>query len=74
MNPLNPHIHARLYVFLALASASLMALAALFCSGATLAARGEARPGTHGVPYPNMPAGIRGLCSTTISIALHWPA
>ena len=39
MNPLNPHIHARLYVFLALASASLIALAALFWSGATLAAR-----------------------------------
>ena len=46
MNPLNPHIHARLYVFLALASASLIALAALFWSGATIAARGEARPGT----------------------------
>ena len=56
MNPLNPRIHARLYAFLAIASASLVALAGLFWSGGTLAARGEARPGTPGVPYPNMPA------------------
>ena len=56
MNPLNSHIHTRRYVFLALASASLIALAALFWPGATLAARGQARPGTPGVPYPNMPA------------------
>ena len=40
MNPLNPHTHARMYVLLALASASLIALAALFWPGATLAARG----------------------------------
>ena len=56
MNPLNPHRHARLYAFLAIASASLIALAGLFWSGGTLAARGEARPGTPGVPYANMPA------------------
>ena len=30
MNPLNPHIHARLYVVLAIANASLIVLAGLF--------------------------------------------
>src|SRR5688500_4737157 len=55
MNPLNPHIHARLYAFLAIASASLVALAGLFWSGGALAARREARPGTPGVPYAHMP-------------------
>jgi hypothetical protein len=46
MNPLNRHIHARLYIVLALASASLIALAALLWSGATLAALGQARVDT----------------------------
>jgi glyoxylase-like metal-dependent hydrolase (beta-lactamase superfamily II) len=55
MKRLNLHIHARRYVFLAVAGASLIALAGLFWIGGALAARGEARPGTAGVPYANMP-------------------
>jgi glyoxylase-like metal-dependent hydrolase (beta-lactamase superfamily II) len=56
MKPLSPHIYARLYVLLATAGASVIALAALLWTGGALAARGDARPGTPGVPYANMPA------------------
>ena len=56
MNPVNPYLHARLYVFLAIACACLIAVAGLFSSGGALAARPEARPDTPGVPYANMPA------------------
>src|SRR5436190_6191425 len=36
--------------------AAIVALAAMLWSGATLAARADARPGTPGVPYANLPA------------------
>src|SRR5215217_7463328 len=55
MRPLNPHTHKRLHVVLAIAGASLAVAAGVFM-GATLAARAQARPGTPGVPYANMPA------------------
>jgi len=48
-------IHARPYVFAGVAAASLIVLAAVFWTGAALAARNEVRPGTPGLPYPNMP-------------------
>jgi len=56
MKPLNRDMHARPYVFLGVAAASLIALAGIFSTGAALAARNDARPGTPGVPYANMPA------------------
>ena len=56
MKPLNRDMHATLYVLLGVAAASLIALAGVFWTGAALAARNGARPGTPGVPYANMPA------------------
>jgi glyoxylase-like metal-dependent hydrolase (beta-lactamase superfamily II) len=55
MKPLNHDMHAHPYVFVGIAAASLIVLAGVFSTGAALAARNGARPGTPGVPYANMP-------------------
>ena len=55
MKPLDSHTHARLYIFLAVGGASLIALALAFYAATAFAARNGARPGTSGVPYANMP-------------------
>jgi len=56
MSCLNPHIRARLYGFVTVAGLSLTTVAGLFWTSGALAARGEARAGTPGAPYANMPA------------------
>jgi glyoxylase-like metal-dependent hydrolase (beta-lactamase superfamily II) len=56
MKRLNPFLHPRLYALPAIAGTSLIALAGLLWTGGALAARWEARAGTPGVPYANMPA------------------
>jgi len=56
MNSLNRDMQRRLYLLIALACASLVTVAGVFWTGARIAAHSGARPGTPGVPYPNMPA------------------
>lgn len=56
MKPLNGDMHARSYVLVGVAAASLIALAGMFLTGTALAARNGARPGAPGVPYAHMPA------------------
>jgi glyoxylase-like metal-dependent hydrolase (beta-lactamase superfamily II) len=56
MKPLNRSMHGRVRVLLSVAAASLIAVAGVFWTGAALAARNGARPGTPGMPYANMPA------------------
>jgi len=57
MKPFNRDMQAHPYVWLGIASASLVALSAgVFWTGAAVAARNGTRPGTPGVPYANMPA------------------
>ena len=55
MKPWNRDIHAPLYAFLGVGAVTLNALAGVFWTGAALAARTGARPGTPGAPYANMP-------------------
>ena len=56
MKPLNRDTRTLWYVFLGLGTASLIAVTVVFWTGAPLAARNGARPGTPGAPYANMPA------------------
>jgi len=56
MTPLNRAMHRRLYMLIAIACTSLVAVAGAFLTGAGLAAPSSARPGTPRVPYANMPA------------------
>lgn len=56
MNFSNHGVRSRLRVSITIACTSLIAvLAGVLWSGESLAARNGARPGTPGVPYPNMP-------------------
>jgi glyoxylase-like metal-dependent hydrolase (beta-lactamase superfamily II) len=56
MKAFDRDVRARLYMATAVACVSLVAVAGLFWIGAAPAARAQARPGTSGVPYANMPA------------------
>src|SRR5262245_47655198 len=56
MKPWNRVRHASLYAFLGVGAVALTALAGVFWTGAALAARTGARPGTPGAPYANMPS------------------
>ncbi len=56
MKPSKPAMGAPLSVFLSVATATLVAIAGVFWTGATPAARSGTRAGTPGVPYAKMPA------------------
>src|SRR3712207_5461465 len=56
MRCITPDMHARRYVILRVAGASLIALAGVFWTDAGLTAQDGARNGTPSVPYANMPA------------------
>ena len=55
MKPLNRDMHRGLYMSIAIAGASRVAVAGVFLTSAGPAARSGARQGTPGVPYANMP-------------------
>jgi glyoxylase-like metal-dependent hydrolase (beta-lactamase superfamily II) len=56
MKPLSRAMHERVFVFLSVAVASVVAVAGVFWTGAAVAARNGTRASTPGVPYANMPA------------------
>src|SRR4051812_22183050 len=56
MKRVNPCLHARGYALAAIVGTGLIVVAGLLWTGGALAARGEARPGSPGAPYANMPA------------------
>jgi len=56
MKPLNRDVRRRISAFLVVAAGSLIVLGGVVWTKAAAATREEARPGTPGVPYANMPA------------------
>jgi hypothetical protein len=50
----NRDTHAPLHLFLGVGAVTLIVLAGVFWTGAAVAGRSGARPGTPGAPYANM--------------------